>query len=353
MEKITLEKIFEAYKNARKSRKNKYEVYLFDQNREQRILDMYADIIHAPYKNLILHDSKKSYISSPVFIHHLVYAQIYDTLDTKMVHSSFACRKEYWLHKWVLYLQKILRKERKELSRFCAEKVVDERLYYLKMDFSKYFFSIHHDILKAKIRKYIFNEEILYLIDLITRSYQSSKIYDPLLAGYPCYIDERQKGLPIGWILSQLFANFFLSDFDQFIKHTLKISFVRYMDDVILIGDKATLQASRTRIDDFVKSQKLILHPKKVSFHPVAPWVRFAGYEIRDDNIFAGKRIKLSFQRFMDTYEKNYQDITDPDRNIRLWISSKYFSRTWCFKITNFWTNYIAQRGIVDFHPRG
>jgi len=102
MEKITLQKILEAYQNARKSRKDKYEVYLFDQNREQRLKDMFAEIqerkyIHSSYKELVLNDSKKRYISSPSFrdhiLHHLVYSLVYDTLDRKMVHSSFACRK--------------------------------------------------------------------------------------------------------------------------------------------------------------------------------------------------------------------------------------------------------------------
>jgi hypothetical protein len=102
MEKITLQKILEAYHNARKSRKDKYEVYLFDQNREQRIMDMFSEIkerryIHSPYKELILNDSKKRYISSPSFrdhiLHHVVYSLVYDKLDKKMVYSSFACRK--------------------------------------------------------------------------------------------------------------------------------------------------------------------------------------------------------------------------------------------------------------------
>jgi len=66
------------------------------------------------------------------------------------------------------------------------------------MDFSKYFFSINHTILKSKIRKHIFDEDVLYLIDLIIDSYSSSKIYDFLLGDYNFYTDEINKGLPIG-----------------------------------------------------------------------------------------------------------------------------------------------------------
>jgi len=99
---LNAKNILEAYKNARKSRKNKYEVYLFDQNREERLFKMLDELkkkkyVHSEYKNLILHDSKKRYIASPIFqdhiLHHLVYEQIYKIIDNKMVYSTFACRK--------------------------------------------------------------------------------------------------------------------------------------------------------------------------------------------------------------------------------------------------------------------
>lgn len=325
-------------------------------------MDIYNDIkerkyIHAPYKDLILNDSKKRYISSPTFrdhiLHHLVYSLIYDILDKKMVYSSFACRKGYWLHKWVLNLQKIIRKEKNELVNNNQFNLNKGELYYFKIDFSKYFFSINHDFLKVKIRKHIFDEEILYLVDLVIDSYKSSKIYDPILKDYDFYINENNKGLPIWWILSQLFANFYLNDFDQYLKHNLKVSFVRYMDDVIMIWEKSRLMDCKPSVQDFLLKQKLILHPKKISFHPLSAWVRFIWYMIKDDLILAWKRIKVSFQRFMDKFEEINFDEIEIDKRTQNRILSKYFSRTWCFKITNFWTNYIGKRGIIDFHPRG
>jgi hypothetical protein len=84
------------------------------------------------------------------------------------------------------------------MAEFLDDDKISKRLYYLKMDFSKYFFSINHEMLKAKIRKHIFDDDILYLIDLIIDSYTSSKIYDFLLVDYSFYIDEKYKGLPIG-----------------------------------------------------------------------------------------------------------------------------------------------------------
>jgi hypothetical protein len=69
----------------------------------------------------------------------------------------------------------------------------EQKLYYLKIDFSKYFFSIHHVLLKQKLRKYIDNEDLLYVIDVIIDSYKSSKIYDELLEPYDFYVNEENK----------------------------------------------------------------------------------------------------------------------------------------------------------------
>gem|GEM_PF-1269002 len=94
--------IMRAYKKARRSRKKKQEVYFFDLNLEKNILSMLEDLkkrnyIHGKYKKIILYDSKKRIIYSPRFqdhiLHHMVYKYIYEILDKKMVHSSFACRR--------------------------------------------------------------------------------------------------------------------------------------------------------------------------------------------------------------------------------------------------------------------
>lgn len=248
---FTHENILKAYKLARKSRKDKQEVYMFDQQLETRLLQMLHELKnktykHLEYKKIILHDSKKRYIYSPHFkdhiIHHLIYAQIYDILDKKMVHSSFACRKWYWTHKAIRYLLKIIKKEQKQTN----------KLYYLKLDFSKYFFSINHEKLKEKLKKFISNDELLYLLSLIIDSYKSWDIYDELLKSNDFYINTKNKWLPIWWIISQILANFYLNDLDQLLKHKLKVKFIRYMDDIIILWDLEKLNFVKKQIFDFI-----------------------------------------------------------------------------------------------------
>lgn len=347
---FTPRNILKAYKLARKSRKKKQEVFLFDWNFEINILWILNDLKnkkykHQNYKEIIIVDTKKRYIFSPVFrdhiVHHLLYAQIYNILDPKMTHFSFACRRWYGSHKWVLYLRKIIKREQ--------NKNLYEKLYYLKIDFSKYFFSINHDLLKQKLKKYIKDEELRYLVDIIIDSYKSSKIYDDLLKGNDFYINENNKWLPIWWIISQIFANFYLNDLDQYLKHNLKIKFVRYMDDLVLIWKKDDLIRAKEKIIDFVKQEKLILNPKKINFNLVEDWIKFVWYKIKDNKIFVGKKIKKAFLKFWDYLEEIEKEKLYLNKDDIKRIDSVYFSRTGCFKIATYWNNYLKKRGNTDF----
>ena len=347
---FTAKNILKAYKLARKSRKKKQEVFLFDLNFEANILNMISDLKnrnykHSEYKKIILVDSKKRYIYSPWFkdhiIHHLAYSQIYDILDSKMTHTTFACRKWYGSHRAILHLNKLIRKQ--------INKNPYDRNFYLKIDFSKYFFSINHLILKKKLRKYIFNEEILYLLDLIIDSYKSPNTYDDLLKNNDFYINESNKWLPIGGIISQILANFYLNDLDQYLKHKLKIKFVRYMDDILLLGKKEELKEAKKLIIDFVLNDKLILNPKKISFNLLSDWIKFVWYVLKDNKIFVWKKIKKWFLNFFDYLENNQNIIKYLNKDDIKRINSMYFSRIGSFKISSYWMNFIKKRGNIDF----
>jgi len=353
---FTAKNIMDAYNLARKSRKTKQEVYMFDQNLEYRLIKILDDLknkkyIHGDYREIILVDSKKRYIFSPKFrdhiFHHLVYKQIYETLDKKMVHSTFACRKWYWSHRCVKYLKDIIRKEKRRLEKSSFSNLKKskglkpsvDQLYYLKIDFSKYFFSINHQILKQKIRKNISSEELLYCIDLIIDSYESPNKYDELLKDNDFYIKDKNKWLPIWGIISQLFANFYLNDLDQFLKHDLKVKFVRYMDDIVILWTKEKLNFVKKEIFDFIKKDKLILNPRKISFNLVLDWIKFVWYRVVNNRIYVWERIKKSFLKFNDSLEQIFKLNLSKDDLKR--INSMYFSRAWCFKITDYWEKYL------------
>lgn len=343
---LTVENVFLAYKKAKKSRKTKREVYEWDYNFELNIRNLKNDLlskryIHSKYKKIILTDSKKRYIHSPVFrdhiLHHMIYTEIYKVFDKKLISQTYACRKWYGSHKAIIDIQK-----------FCQNSTPK---YYLKLDISKYFYSINQQKLKNYIFKFIKNPDLKYAINLVIDSYKTWKEFDILLSEYDKYINTDKKWIPIWSILSQVFANIFLQRLDAFIKHNLKIKwYFRYMDDLLLFWDKTELQNAKTKIIDFVDTElDLFINPKKVSFNLVNDWVNFVWFKILANRIYVLKRTKLKTLKFIDNLEKI--DLSIFDKKDLDKIKSSYYSRLWNFKHSSFWLNFLEKRGNVDFHP--
>jgi hypothetical protein len=133
-----------------------------------------------------------------------------------------------------------------------------------------------------------------------------------------------------------------MNDFDQFLKHTLKLRFVRYMDDVVMLGTKDSLKQARKEISHFFLQERLILHPYKEHFHPVSQSVSFVGYKIKNGNIYVGKRAKKSLLRFVDTYGVSSDDFGEDIK-----LSSCLASRVGAFTHSvNTGTNYLKNLGL-------
>ena len=143
--------------------------------------------------------------------------------------------------------------------------------YYLKLDVRKYFESVSHDRLKAKLSKLIRDKKFLSILFTM--------------------IDVTPKGIPIGFYTSQWFANFYLTDFDHWVKEVLKApAYYRYMDDMVIFADnKRELHRMKRRIEErleVVESLALKGNWQVVRFHYVKP----DGSEIGRDLDFMGFR---------------------------------------------------------------
>ena len=154
----------------------------------------------------------------------------------------------------------------KALSRFIT--FARSHQYVLQCDVRKYFPSIDHAILKALIRRKIKCQDTLWLIDTII---DGSNEQEPVLHYFPGDImitpAMRRKGLPIGTLTSQFFANVYLNGFDHFVKETLRAKrYIRYVDDFALFSnDKAYLQAARPQIEAYLAAHlRLKIHPIRV-----------------------------------------------------------------------------------------
>ena len=137
----------------------------------------------------------------------------------------------------------------------------------MKCDIKKFFASIDHDILKSILAKHIQDENILWLLNQVIDSYPIGKTYGV--------------GLPLGNLTSQLLVNIYMNEFDQFVKHKLKVKYyIRYADDfVVLSRDKEYLENVLEQMKEFLSNDlKLTMHPDKVFIKTIASGVDFLGW---------------------------------------------------------------------------
>lgn len=141
------------------------------------------------------------------------------------------------------------------------------RGYVLKCDIHHYFASIDHKILKSLIRKKIGDQRLLRLLDSLIDTHQ----------------EDDCKGIPIGNLTSQLFANIYLSPLDHFIKEHLRQKYhIRYMDDFVILSEgKDELRDVLKEIKYFLTDcLRLELNTKRVSVHPIEKGIDFLGYVV-------------------------------------------------------------------------
>lgn len=143
------------------------------------------------------------------------------------------------------------------------ERTTNAKTYCLKCDISKYFENIDHRLLFSFIAKKIKDERVLWLIKQI--------------------IESDSPGVPIGNLTSQLFANIYLNELDQFVKHRLCCRYyLRYMDDFLILDfNKKKLHQIKEIIQNFLQDKlKLELHPKKANVFPINKGIDFLGYVV-------------------------------------------------------------------------
>jgi len=182
-------------------------------------------------------------------------------LDRPMIRHSYACRKGKGTHAAVLY----------------AFRQCKTAPYFLKLDIRKYFDSIDHEILKTQLRRLIKDARVNTLLDGIIDSYETAP----------------GKGVPIGNLTSQFFANMHLAFLDHYILEQLRpCAYCRYMDDFVLWSDsQAELKAMYTRVNEYV-TVNLKLAVKPPVFGSAAGGLPFLGFLIKEKGIYLMQKSK-------------------------------------------------------------
>ncbi len=167
--------------------------------------------------------------------------------------------------------------------------------YALKCDVRKFFDSIDHKILRELIAREIFDSDALELIELIFSSFEK----------------EKGKALPLGNVTSQLFANIYLNELDQFMKHELKTKhYFRYCDDFVVVHtNREFLERTMEKIKNFLNDKLLLqLHPEKVEIRKVNQGIDFLGYVIVPHTKVIRTKTKKRILRKIRYKSKKFQE---------------------------------------------
>lgn len=210
-----------------------------------------------PYRTFKVHDPKERMICAADFrdrvVHHALCAAVEPIFERSYVFDTYACRTGKGNHRAIRRARQFCRRYR----------------YFLKTDVHKFFDTMDHGVLKRLVRRRIKDPDLLWLIDLFI--------------DHPVPWTEPGRGLPIGNLTSQHFANFYLSGLDHHIKEDLGIGgYVRYMDDGVLFADdKETLWDALGRIEAFL-GERLNLSFKEgsVLLAPTSQGLPFLGFRI-------------------------------------------------------------------------
>ena len=262
---ISLENLFLAWKEFKKGKGSKSDVQEFELNLEDNIFQLHSELknhiyVHSPYTAFYVKDPKLRHIHKACVkdrvLHHAIFRILYPVFDRNFIFDSYSCRIGKGTHLAVDRLETFIRK---------LSKNNHKTVYALKCDVKKFFDSIDQTVLLNIIKRKIADLETIWLIENIIKSFSKSDNH----------------GLPLGNVTSQLFANIYLNELDQYVKHTLRSKYyIRYCDDfVILRPDKNSLIELAKKIQRFlVNSLGLSLHPNKILIRNARRGIDFLGY---------------------------------------------------------------------------
>lgn len=320
-----------AWRKARRGKRYQATVASFERNLDVELTTLRDELLtesYQPggYRSFTIHESKRRKISAAAFrdrvVHHALCNLIEPIYDRKFIFDSYANRKGKGTHKALDRCTQFLRRYR----------------YVLPCDIQQFFPAIDHNILKQILAQTIACDATLDLCAKIIDSGVGvlSEVYDmryfpndDLLAA------ARPRGLPIGNLTSQFWANVYLNELDQFVKHGLRAKgYLRYVDDFLLFADdKATLHQWRDAIMGFLQSLRLTIHEHHAHPCPVEQGLPFLGFIVfpnhRRLKRRSGTRYRRHLRRLYIQYQAGEVERETLHGSLQAWIGHVMHGDTW------------------------
>lgn len=319
----SFESLDRAYRNARKQKRYRPEVLAFSNDLDSNLLRIQEQLLShtfkfGPYRRHWVTVPKKRIVMALPFDSRIVQWSLYQEMmpffDNLMIEDSYACRVNGGTLKAADKLQYWMR---------LCEKSPDNDWYVVKIDISKFFYRVDHEVLKKILWRRVTDPELRMLLENIIDS-DGEKFGLPRGASAEDIDDDEwlsDVGMPIGNLTSQMFANIYLNELDHFCKHVLHIhKYVRYMDDIVaIVPGKEEARRNLEEMCRFLTNELHLDLNRKTCIRPLGR-VEFVGYMMSANKRKLRKktvmRIKSSFREICRKYFAGEMSQEDFNRRV-------------------------------------
>lgn len=298
--------LYRQYLQCRRRKRGTINALKFELNAEENLFQLSEELRNKTYQArkavcFIVEKPKLREIIAADFrdrvVHHVLIERLERVFEPIFIHDSYACRKGKGVHAAVNRLHSFIRNQAGN----------NQPLYYLQLDIKNFFINIDKNILYGLLRHKLRHKDLLWLAREVI-FYNPAQDYvikgNPrLTAKLPAHKSllhsDGKSGLPIGNLSSQFFANLYLNELDQYVKHTLKCKhYLRYCDDFILLDtNPQRLAEFKSSIERFLEEKlHLTLNEKYGAILPVSNGINFLGYIIRRDYLLVRKRVIVNLK---------------------------------------------------------
>ena len=272
----SIKNLYLAFKKARKQKTQKNYVMDFEKDLANNMARLRHELKSfayrpKPLKRFSIMDPKSRIIHVSDFrdriVHHALVNIIGPILEKRFIYDSYAGRigkgTSGAVFRFDVFKRKVSKNGQLASNHVCNNQIIG---YCMKADIKHYFDNVNHELLLKIIERKINDGNVIWLIKQILNN------FDAPVKG---------KGMPLGNLTSQFFANVYLNELDYFVKHVLKAKYyIRYVDDfVILHSSKMQLGIWQGLSNKYLKEElKIELHPEKSKIIPLANGIDFVGF---------------------------------------------------------------------------
>lgn len=335
-----------AWRKARKGKRGKPPAATFELNAGENLLQLQRELrdkTYRPgaYRSFTIREPKRRLISAAPFrdrvVHHALCHVIEPLFERRFIGDSYANRVSKGTHRALDRSQAFARRYR----------------YVLQCDVEQFFPAIDHTILRRELARVIADDDALWLIDQILDS--GAGVLENMYAmrwfpGDDLTAALRPRGLPVGNLTSQFWANVYLDSLDQFVKRELCCAgYLRFVDDFLLFSDhKHLLKQWRTAVIEHLAELRLTLHERRAQTRRTTEGIPFLGFVVYPTHRRLKRRKGVAYRRrlslLLEQYADGEIDLEKLHASVRGWVNHARHGDTWGLRRALFANNPIPSR---------